>query len=644
MIEPMAKIRLACPRALMDRVTAVLQETGVLHIESAPAEALQSPLRQQALDEPARRRKVEMERLREELRRLLLLLPDVPPFESPDRAPGGLPDLPEEAQKRLARLVRHVGSRVDYLTGRLKECEDELALLSKYEKALEALAPFLSLIQKSEELDYLGVTIEEDQSRNGALPPLLREMMAGVTDNRFELFHARLDERSLAILLVFPKACAARIRSLLWEEGISELRLPASVSDKPLGQALRIILKKKMDLPLQAQRLRDKLADLARAWRKDLARYQESVCQRLEQIGAAALFYQTELATLIFGWAPRRALGDLTAKIARDFGGKVVVEESPISRTEWMTVPVVLRNPGFLKPFEVLTRLIALPRYGSIDPTPYLAVFFPLFYGMILGDVGYGLLIIGATLIVRRLYSHHALVRDLSLVFLLASGSSIFFGLLFGELFGALGERVGLHPMLNRMEAFLPLLYLSVGIGTFHIGLGITLGAVWAWRQGEWRECLAKLGGILLVFGFACLIAGLAGLLPRQWMTFGLAGLCLSLPIIFGFGGARGAMELHNLVNVLSYLRLMGIGVASAALAYAANKLGGLAGHFLLAVIIGGTLHAVNLVFGIFSPAIQSLRLHYVEFFENFFASGGRPYRPFKRSDQPSVISQRPAF
>lgn len=632
MIEPMAKLRLACPCSLADRVTAALQEAGVLHIESAPAEALQIPLRQQVLDEPARRRKIEMERLCEELRRLLLLLPDVPPLEPPGRKRGGPIDLTEEAKKRLARLIRHVGSRVDYLTGRLKECEDELALLSKYEKALEALAPFLSLIQESEELDYLGVTIEEDQARDGTLLPLLREMMARVTDNRFELFHARLDERSLAILLVFPKAYAARIRGLLWEEGISELRLPASVSDKPLGQALRIILKKKMDLPLQAQRLRDKLADLARVWRHDFARYQEAVCRRLEQIDAAACFYQTELATLIFGWAPRRALPDLTATIARDFGGKVVVEESPISRTEWMTVPVVLRNPGFLKPFEVLTRLIALPQYGSIDPTPYMAVFFPLFYGMILGDVGYGLLIIGATLMVRRLYGHHALVRDLSFVFLLASGASIFFGLLFGELFGEFGERVGLHPMLNRMDAFLPLLYLSVGIGTFHIVLGITLGAVWAWRQGEWHECVAKLGGILLVLGFICFIAGLAGLLPRQWVTFGLAGLCLSLPIIFGFGGARGAMELHNLVNVLSYLRLMGIGVASAALAFAANKLGGMVGNLLLAGAIGGALHAVNLVFGLLSPAIQSLRLHYVEFFENFFAPGGRPYKPFRRA------------
>jgi V/A-type H+-transporting ATPase subunit I len=92
-------------------------------------------------------------------------------------------------------------------------------------------------------------------------------------------------------------------------------------------------------------------------------------------------------------------------------------------------------------------------------------------------------------------------------------------------------------------------------------------------------------------------------------------------------------MELHNLVNVLSYLRLMGIGVASAALAFAANTLGGMMGNVFLAIAVAGTLHAINFVFGILSPTIQSLRLHYVEFFENFFAPGGRPYKPFRRSE-----------
>lgn len=636
MIEPMAKVRLVCPRNLTDQVTSLLQELGVLHIESTPYEATTIPLHPQVIDETARRHKAELERLREDLQRLLVLLPEAPPaaVRTPRSAGGRLAaergERVPEKWEQIAQFVRQVSSRVDSLVNRLKACEDELALLAKYEKALEVLTPFLRLIGASAELDHLIVVLEE-QPRGDHVLPLLHEMMVKVTDNRYELFHSRLDERSMAVLLVFPKMYTARIRSLLWQEGINELRLPASVSDKPIGQALRIMLKKKVELPRRASRYRKELMNLALRWRRALQRAQEAVTDRLNQIEAETLFYRTELTTFVYGWVPRRLLGDLIGRIEREFGGTVVLEECPIDRREWGTVPVVLRNPPLIKPFEALTRLIALPRYGSIDPTPYLAIFFPLFYGTILGDVGYGLLLCIVAWTIRRRYGHHPLVQDLSAVFLTASASAVVFGFLFGELFGQFGERIGFHPILNRMEAFIPLLALSLGVGTLHVLLGIALGILWAWRQGERREAFAKLGGLLLVLAFACLIGSLAGRLSREWVDLSLAGLLLSLLIVFAFGGIRGALELHNLVNVLSYLRLMGIGLASAALAFAANTLGAMAGNLLLALLIGGLLHTVNLAFGILSPTIQSLRLHYVEFFENFFAAGGKPYRPFGR-------------
>lgn len=188
--------------------------------------------------------------------------------------------------------------------------------------------------------------------------------------------------------------------------------------------------------------------------------------------------------------------------------------------------------------------------------------------------------------------------------------------------------------MLNRMQTFLPLLSLSIGIGTVHVVLGLGLGAYSAWRYGNRQEYLTKCGGTVLVLSFTLLIASGAGVLSRDWISAEVMGLVCALVIIFVFGRGRGAMELHNLVNVLSYLRLMGIGVASAALAFAANKLGGMAGNVFLGIVIAGMLHAINFIFGIFSPTIQSLRLHYVEFFENFFAPGGRPYEPFRHHRQ----------
>lgn len=629
MIESMAKVRVVSPRMLIDRVTSTLQEVGILHIEPTPLEAAQVPLRPQVMDESARRRRAELERLRDEVRRLLLLLPEMPSDRRLIARPTQYSELTEDVLIRLAGRVREVGRQVDDLATRLKASEEELALLSKYERALAGLAPFLRFIQDSEELDHLGVTLDEREG-SGALLPILREMMAKITDHRYELFHTRIDARSLVVLLVFPKVHGVRVRNLLWEEGIAELRLPVSVADKPLGEALRLLLQKKTDLPHEADRYRRELNEVAFQRRQELTEYDDAITCGLEHIEVGLQFYQTELTILIYGWVPSELLTALRLRIEDEFGGKVVLEACPVAPQEWATVPVALRNPVLARPFETLTRVVALPRYGSIDPTPYMAVCFPLFYGVILGDVGYGLLLLVAAAMVRRRHRSHPLVRDISTIFLWASGSAIAFGVLFGELFGELGEYVGLYPVLNRMQAFLPLLSLSIGIGTVHVVFGLALGARSAWRHGNRQECLTKCGGMVLVLSFISLIASGAGFARREWLAAEVSGLLCALVVIFVFGGSRGAMELHNVVNVLSYLRLMGIGVASAALAFAANKLGGLVGNVFLGIVVTGALHGINLAFGILSPTVQALRLHYVEFFENFFSPGGRPYKPFR--------------
>ncbi|HEY5599999.1 MAG TPA: hypothetical protein VIK48_04845, partial [Candidatus Manganitrophaceae bacterium] len=178
----------------------------------------------------------------------------------------------------------------------------------------------------------------------------------------------------------------------------------------------------------------------------------------------------------------------------------------------------------------------------------------------------------------------------------------------------------------------LKILFFSLAVGAAHILLGIGLGLFIFIRSGRRREAMTKLIGLFLLAAFSLALAGMTGLVSRSAIFIGLAGLLVGFPLLIAQGGASAAMELHNLVNILSYLRIMGIGVASVALAFAANKLSSLAPHPALGVLIGVSLHAINLAFCVVSPTIQSLRLHYVEFFENFFQGGGREYRPFKRT------------
>ena len=620
MIEPMAKVRLVCPRSLTEKITSSLHDAGALHVETKPFDGDQPDFGRGALDEETRDHQVRLERLREQLAHLLAVLPAENAAPSTDISNAKTTSL----EKSLSPLV----TRVDAIVTALKEHEDELSLISKYGNALESFAPYLTSMYETKTVDYLGLILDHNEST----VETLKELMATVMGDRYELIQMPLDNQTLAVLTVFPTSYARKVRALMVEEGVTEFQLPTSVADKPFGQALSIVLQKKIALPSEIQQLQEKLQNLSAQWRGQISHWFRALNTRLEQINVSEFYYHTDMAVFIYGWIPYRRLDALSAKLHDEFARKVVIEELPIFKHERAEVPVVLRNSGFVKSFECLTRIIDLPRYGSIDPTPFIAVFFPLFYGAILGDIGYGLILLAATWFVRRQYRGRAFIPDVTAIAATASISAIVFGAVYGECFGSLGESLGIHPFVDRMDAFLPILIASIAVGLGYVSLGIVLGIVSAWRQGDWKESIAKAGGLFLVSGLGGLFATVAGAFPSEGLPWIVSVMGFACILIFGAGGVRAAMKLHNVVNVLSYLRIMGIGLASAALAFTANTLGGLVGNIVLAVAIGTVIHTLNLLFGILAPTIQSLRLHYVEFFENFFEAGGTPYVPFGRA------------
>jgi V/A-type H+-transporting ATPase subunit I len=633
----MTKVRIVGPKALLDQATEVFQSLSVIHIESSPTYTEAHPLSRFSLDPDHQRKKADLERMQKDLNHLVLALPEV--YKSakvPVRS--DMPILNDESLARIHALMDASKPQIESLLAQIRECEEEQGLLIKYERVLEALAPLLGQIQDSRGLDFLGLILEVPATEGGAEmgtePAIrgIRRVLAELTANRYELLLSRIDLETMAGLLVVPRELSSKVRASLWEENISELRLPASVSDKPVGQALKVLLRRRLELPGQLHQLRESLQQLSLQWRAPLQAYEKIVVDWLAQLESTVYFYQTRSTFLVYGWIPKRDLSHVQRRLMEAFWGAVVMERVRIVQQELGSIPVALKNPWLVKPFEPLTRLVALPRYGSIDPTPYLALFFPFFFGMILGDIGYGAILLGLTLYARKRWRSWPLVQDFSVVFIFSSCSAIFFGLLYGEFFGELGEPLGIHPLLlNRMEGFMLMLKITLAIGLTHVLLGILLGLVTAIRHRHIREAAVKVCGLAFLGSLGIVLGALAGVMDRFYVIGGGVLAIVMLPALFILGGARGAMELHNVVNILSYLRLMGIGVASAALAFAANTLGSLVGNVVIGVLIGLVLHFINLVFGIVSPTIQSLRLHYVEFFENFFQPGGREYRPFRK-------------
>jgi V/A-type H+-transporting ATPase subunit I len=517
---------------------------------------------------------------------------------------------------------------VETILGERKKLEDELSLFSRYEKVLKTLAPLIAVVRESRDLACTGLLFQA-QDRGAA--PLLEQALSRLTDDHYELLYREVDKETLAGLLVFPAEKASEAKALLWEKNIGELRLPSSVAEKPVGEALEILLRKQEEIPRKIRDLDAELSALSTRWRRMLAGARLWLENRIGQILASDSFFETHMAFLLYGWIPREKLARLEGTLSAAYGEAVVMERLPIGKSEEAQVPIAISNTPLVRPFEIFTRILPLPRYGTIDPTPYVAIFFPLFYGIIIGDIGYGLLLLSIAWWVKRRYGSNPFLSDAATVFSWAAFSATLWGIAYGELFGDLGGRLGLRPLaFHRMGDFLETILFALAIGVVHVLLGIALGIRTAWKRGDRREAAARTAGLVLVIGFLMMLSGILGKAPRAFLHIGLAGVAASFPVMILAGGPAAAMKLHNLMNIFSYLRIMGIGVASVALAYTANRIVSLVPWTAVGIFAAVTLHAINLAFCILSPTIQALRLHYVEFFENFFDGGGRAYKPFK--------------
>ncbi|MGE5698836.1 MAG: V-type ATP synthase subunit I [Deltaproteobacteria bacterium] len=636
MIVEMAKVRILGPRSLLPGVADLLQNSGDLHIESKPRDLpeVQSEIpviRRHVLKGDAQRTREMLESSLDKIRKLLMVLPAASGASGPGGGTGSAASPPPGDEAPLQSLLAQldpVATRVETILGERKMMEDELSLFSRYEKVLKVLAPLISVVRESSDLACTGLLL---QARDRGAADLLEQALSRLTDDHYEILFREVDKETLAGLLVFPAEKSSEAKALLWEKNIGELRLPSSVADKPVAEALEIILRKQDEIPRRIRELDAELADISARWRGMLEESRLWLENGIEKALASDSFFETRLTFLLYGWIPLEKLERLTRSLAAAYGEAVIMERLPIGKSEEGQVPVSISNNPLIRPFEIFTRILPLPRYRTIDPTPYVALFFPLFYGIIIGDVGYGLLLLAIASLVKLRYGADRFIADVTTVFAWAALSATLWGIAYGELFGDLGGRLGLRPIfLHRMGDFTETILFALGIGVAHIILGISLGIRTALKCGERGEAVARAAGLAMVMAFIAAIAGAVGKAPPAFAYAGMAVMAASLPVMIVSAGPSSVMKFHNIVNIFSYLRIMGIGVASVALAYTANRIVTLVPWTALGILAGVTLHAVNLAFCVLSPTIQALRLHYVEFFENFFSGGGRAYKPFK--------------
>lgn len=367
-----------------------------------------------------------------------------------------------------------------------------------------------------------------------------------------------------------------------------------------------------------------------------LEKCEEYFANAKERLECSKNFVRSKNTVVLSGWVPFELNDELEKTVKVATNDTYVLSFEEVAEHEDLEVPVKLKNNKFVSAFESITEMYSLPNYKGMDPTPWLAPFYLIFFGMMVADIGYGILVTIAALLALKIFNLDESSKNFAKLFGYLGVSTTVWGLIYGAGFG---DFISFKSLLNQSDDIFTIMYMSIGFGVFQILVGLFIKGYMLIKAKNYFGAVSEVGLWLVTFvGIA--VMALGNSIGTWIMVAGMVGIVLTnggdAKSIGGKLG-NGAYALYGITNyvgdLISYTRLMALGVAGGSIAGAMNLIiGYLPG--VAAIVIGPILfvllHIFNLLLGLLGAYVHSCRLQYVEYFGKFYDGGGESFKPLK--------------
>ncbi len=618
--------------------------------------------------------KVRVIGLRRDQAKVVAALHEAGLVEFKETGPSGLtPDIPGESYREVSEQLIRLRGIENYL----KKSRGEIGVCEKIsvEKALRE-AKELTIDAR---LAELGKASDEAKDRKRRLIELkralahFRNLDVDFSDLRHPRLKYSLGSFGTAKLHLFRKSLdsltknysiVTRVRgekvfalvaiekgveagSVFGEAGFAETDI-SGLEGKPT-RVLDELEKELVELEKKLSTIELDISGISTKHYCRVAQLREILEIEADRLEVVAKFGKTDELFAFEGFAPKSKVPEVRGCLSGAVGKNYLVQEGEAGHD----APTLLEHGKAAGPLQFLVEFYSLPNTGELDPTLLLVFTFPIIYGMMLGDVGYGLISLFISLLILRVFKK-GLMAGFARLWAYAAVPTIIFGVIYDEWLGfshshllellGLGHAIGgmglelpLYKGLSRIEDVKMLLALALITGFLQLLFGFALGVINDWGHHR-KHSYAKIGWMgILAGGFFSVSIMFFGAFPKEWLYpfGGLFGIGVLLVLVFE--GPMGLFEIPGLAgNVLSYARIAGVGLAGVVPAeFIINKLllpkpeMGVVTFAIMSVAYV-SLHVANAMLGMIESLAQGARLNLVEFYSKFYKGGGRKFSPFR--------------